>query len=84
MIPATVAVTSTSPGTLAAGTTAVQVVVDEQVTEVAVTVPKLKVVEPMVVEKPVPVRVTCNPPVVGASSGVMLLVTGATTMVCCT
>jgi hypothetical protein len=79
VIEPTVAVTSTSPGPLAAGTKAVQVVADEQLTELAAVEPKLKVVAPAVVEKPDPDTVTCTNPVMGARSGVMALMAGTTT-----
>jgi len=74
---ATVAVTPTVPAEAPLGTTAVHVVADEQLTELAALGPKSKLVAPAAVEKPDPVMVTCTAPLRGASSGVMLLVTGA-------
>jgi hypothetical protein len=67
VFPPTAAVTSGEP--MPAGLTAVQVVVLEQETLVAVAVPNFTVVAPATVLKLVPVIVTVVPPVVTPSFG---------------
>jgi hypothetical protein len=70
-------VTSTVPAD-SAGLVAVQVVVEEQLTEVPGTVPK----ETVSVEKnPVPVMVTTVPPEVGPAVGLMAVTIGIVNVV---
>jgi hypothetical protein len=73
--PPTTTVTSTSPA-VHAGLVAVQLVVELQVTAVPAAVAKLTVVEPEVVENPVPVIVTTVPPARGPEVGLMLVTVG--------
>jgi hypothetical protein len=75
---ATVADSSAEPGA-PGGTITVHVVVDEQLTEPAVTDPNSKLVPPEAVANPEPVTVTSTFPVVGACIGETLVIVGAAT-----
>ena len=74
--PATVTVTAAMPVD-SAGLTAVHEVAEAQLTPVAAVAPKSTVVEPEVVENPLPVIVTNVPPAVGPDFGLRPVTEGA-------